>query len=98
MLSGRGTLPALTTVLIVMLTTGPVVPSFDQTAPSAGQPRIARDFQLDLVDVWTVTDIELQPGERVVFTATGNARCSDQDAEFGPGGLPRAFLDLLRLL
>src|SRR5262249_11151239 len=48
--------------------------------------------------VWTVTDLDIKPGERVVFTATGTARCPGRNEEFGPAGIPRGFRDLLRVL
>jgi hypothetical protein len=59
--------------------------------------RISRDVKLSAASIWTTTDIELQPGERAVFTATGTGRCG-QESEFGPAGLPRGFRDLLRVL
>src|SRR5215470_2588755 len=57
--------------------------------------RISRDVKLSTTSMWTTTDIELQPGEGAVFTATGTGRCG-KDSEFGPAGLPRGFRDLLR--
>ena len=59
--------------------------------------RISRDVKLSAASIWTTTDIELQPGERAVFTATGTGRCGPEN-EFGPAGLPRGFRDLLRVL
>ena len=59
--------------------------------------RISRALKLSAATIWTTTDIELQPGERAVFTATGTGRCG-LESEFGPEGLPRGFRDLLRVL
>lgn len=70
-------------------------------APSPSQPetpRISRDVPIKLLDVWTATDLELQPGERAVFSATGTGRCAGDVADFGPAGLPRNYRDLLRVL
>jgi hypothetical protein len=66
-------------------------------APAAAA-RISRDVQTSSVlDIWTLTDIEIQPGERVVLTGTGSGTCSGS-TEFGPTGIAREFLDLLRVL
>ena len=59
--------------------------------------RISRDVRTSALDVWTLTDIEVQPGERVVLTGGGGGTCPGQTAEFGPTGIPREFLDLLRI-
>jgi hypothetical protein len=67
-------------------------------ATPAAPPRLARDVTLKVGEVWTMTDLDLKPGERAVFTATGSGRCGAQDPEFGPAGLPRSFRDLLRVL
>ena len=66
-------------------------------APAPAQPRLTRDLTVDAQAVWTTTDLALKPGDRVVFRATGTARCGDQQT-FGPAGLPRGFRDLLRVL
>ena len=66
-------------------------------APAPAQPRLTRDLTVDAQAVWTTTDLTLKPGDRVVFRATGTARCGDQQT-FGPAGLPRGFRDLLRVL
>src|SRR5262245_36697005 len=66
--------------------------------PAAEQAKVARDFQIDGKEVWFSTGLELKPGERVVFTATGTSRCPGQDAESGPAGIPRGFRDLPRIL
>ena len=44
------------------------------------------------------TDLEIKPGERTVFSATGTGRCPGQDAYFGPAGLRQGYRDLLRVL
>ena len=64
----------------------------------AGQARISRDISLNPGDLWTTTDIELQPGERAVFTSTGTGHCAGESDAFGPAGIPRGFRDLLRIL
>ena len=62
------------------------------------KPRLSRDIQVGPRDVWTITDIEIKPGERVTFAAKGNASCAGAGNAFGPEGLPRGFRDLLRIL
>ena len=61
-------------------------------------PRLSRDISLNSGDLWTTTDVVLEPGERAVFTGKGTGRCPGQTADFGPTGLPRGFRDLLRVL
>jgi hypothetical protein len=68
------------------------------TAGSPATPRVSRDFQVGAGTVWTSTDLELQPGDRLVFTANGEARCPGVESAFGPAGIPRGFRDLLRIL
>jgi len=63
----------------------------------AETPRISRDVRISVRDVWTPTDIDVQPGERAVFTGAGTGICDGQ-TEFGPVGIPRGFRDLLRVL
>src|SRR6476660_5316422 len=70
-----------------------VTPSLVQ----AEAARISRDIRISVRDVWTPTDIEVQPGERAVLTGAGTGT-SDGQVEFGPVGIPRGFRDLLRVL
>jgi hypothetical protein len=75
--------------------------AFSWRAGAAAQTetlRIARDVTLNPREVWTTTDLEIKPGERTVFSATGTGRCSGQDADFGPVGLRQGYRDLLRVL
>jgi hypothetical protein len=60
--------------------------------------RASRDIQVKSEEVWSATDLELKPGERVVFSAGGTARCPGEDSPFGPEGIPRGFKDLLRVM
>jgi LssY C-terminus len=60
--------------------------------------RITRDIPISVRDVWTPTDVDVRAGERAVFTGTGTGLCDGQTEEFGPGGIPRGFRDLLRVL
>jgi hypothetical protein len=71
-----------------------------QTSPAVPveKARITKDLQVSPQNVWTITDLELRPGERATFRATGTGRCAGQDTDFGPGGIPRGFRDLLRIL
>ena len=64
----------------------------------AGKKRLTKDFTLKGDSHWTDTNIDVQPGERILITATGNLRYADAKAENGPEGMPRGFKDLLRIL
>ena len=48
-------------------------------------------------DRWTDTKIDLAPGDRVTFSATGNVQCPASSPN-GPAGLARGWKDLLRIL
>lgn len=67
-------------------------------AAQDSSPRVSRDFDVGQKDVWTLTDLEVKPGERVVFAAKGSATCGEATSSFGPDGIPRGFRDLLRIL
>jgi hypothetical protein len=67
------------------------------TTSSTKQP-LSKEFTLDGSKVWTDTGITLEPGQRVVVTASGTLRYSDAKADNGPGGLVRGFKDLIRNL
>src|SRR5262245_52810887 len=76
-------------------------PAFGAQTPSASQTeeaRVVRDITLKVGEVWTSSDLDIKPGERTVFTASGTGQCSGQGADFGPAGIPRSFRDLLRVL
>ena len=76
-----------------------LAPVSQATAEAPSQTaRIARDVQINAAEVWTLTDIEIQPGERAVFTGSGSGTCAGEAAPFGPAGIPRGFRDLLRVL
>ena len=64
----------------------------------AEDPRASRDVVVGQSGVWTETDLNVDPGERVVFAATGDASCPGAADRFGPDGLARGFRDLLRIL
>ncbi|GAC1635787.1 MAG: hypothetical protein NVS9B14_13490 [Candidatus Acidiferrum sp.] len=72
-----------------------------QTPPAkqpSGKKRLAKDFTLGGDSHWTDTNIDVQPGEHILITASGNLRYADAKAENGPEGTPRGFKDLLRIL
>ncbi len=47
---------------------------------------------------WLDTKIDLQPGDKVSFSAEGKVTCPMASQDAGPAGLPRAWKDLLRIL
>ena len=63
-----------------------------------GKKRLTKEFTLKGDSYWTDTNIQLQPGEHVLVTATGKLRYLDAKEENGPEGVPRGFKDLLRIL
>jgi hypothetical protein len=72
-------------------------PQSSAPVPS-GKKRLSRDFPVKGDSHWTDTNIDLQPGERALITATGNMRYADAKEENGPEGMSRGFKDLLRQL
>ncbi len=70
----------------------------EQTDASAGARRISQEIQLTGDQHWSDTGIDVKPGERVAFTASGTMRYADAKEDNGPEGRPRGFKDLLRIL
>jgi len=91
------TLAAGSTALAFAQSSAPA-PAQSSSIVAADRPRISRDLPIGGEEVWATTDVELQPGERAVFTATGTSRCPGQAGAFGPEGIPRGYRDLLRML
>jgi hypothetical protein len=69
-----------------------------EAAPSKAKKRLSKDFTLKGDSTWTDTGIDLQPGEKIVVTASGTMRYADAKSDNGPDGLSRGFKDLLRIL
>ena len=67
-----------------------------QTPP--GKKRLSQEVQLTGEESWIDTTIDIQAGEHVLITATGQLRYADAKDDNGPDGLPRGFKDLLRIL
>ena len=72
-----------------------VVPS---TAAPAEKLLLSQEFALRGDTHWTDTGIDIQPGQRVVISASGTLKYVDAQAPNGPEGLPRSYRDLLRIL
>src|SRR5208337_1354554 len=68
------------------------------SATPASKQLLSKEFTLAAAKIWTDTDITLEAGQRVIFTADGNLRYSDAKADNGPDGLARGFKDLIRIL
>jgi hypothetical protein len=64
----------------------------------SGKLRISQEVQLIGDSSWVDTGIDVQAGEHVVATATGNLRYADQQSDTTPAGIARGFKDLLRNL
>jgi len=67
-------------------------------AGAAGKQLQSKEFTLEGSKIWTDTGITVEPGQRIVVTATGTLRYIDAKADNGPAGLARNFKDLLRIL
>jgi hypothetical protein len=76
----------------------PAAQSHAANAAAAGKQLQSKEFTLEGSKVWTDTGITLEPGQRIVVTATGTLRYTDAKADNGPEGLARNFKDLLRIL
>ncbi len=63
-------------------------------------PLWAQSHELDLTpaSAWVDTGIDLNVGDTLHITATGQLQYSTARQSNGPGGLPRSFTDLLRAL
>jgi len=64
----------------------------------SGKKRLSQEIQLTGEETWLDSGIDVQPGEHVLFTATGKLRYADAKEDNGPEGLGRSFKDLLRVL
>jgi hypothetical protein len=77
-------------------TQDPQNPASPQKPP--GNERLSQELQLTGENSWIDTTIDIQAGEHVLITATGQLRYADAKDDNGPDGLPRGFKDLLRVL
>ncbi len=59
---------------------------------------MSQEIQLTGDSSWVDSGIDVQAGEHVVATATGNLRYADQQTDTTPAGIARGFKDLLRIL
>lgn len=73
-------------------------PNSMATSTPSGKLRLSQEVQLTGDSSWVDTGIDVQAGEQVVATATGNLRYADQQTDTAPAGIARGFKDLLRNL
>src|ERR1700674_446567 len=66
--------------------------------PPTGKRRISQEVQITGDQSWSDTGIDVQPGEHIVVTATGELHYADAKEDTGPDGITRGFKDLLRIL
>jgi hypothetical protein len=64
----------------------------------AGKARLSQEVQLAGEATWLDTGIDVQAGEHVLISASGELRYADAKESNGPQGLPRGFKDLIRVL
>jgi hypothetical protein len=79
-------------------TTSVPQPVAQSATSSSAKQTLSKEFTLAGSKVWTDTGITLEPGQRIVVTASGALRYSDAKTDNGPGGLARGFKDLIRNL
>jgi hypothetical protein len=70
----------------------------EKTSAPSGKRRVSQDVAVTGSDYWIDTNIDVQPAERLVITASGKLRYADAQNDNGPEGLPRGWKDLLRIL
>ena len=69
-----------------------------QSKPAPERPLLTQEIQLTGDTQWTDTGIDVQPGERLLFSASGTLRYPDAKSDNSAAGLPRDFKDLLHSL
>jgi len=72
--------------------------SISTPAPPLTKLLLTQEIQLTGDQLWVDTTIDLHPGQRLIFSATGSLRYPDAKSDNSPAGLPRNFKDLLRIL
>jgi hypothetical protein len=82
---------------LVRDSSAPPVPQIASQVPP-GKKRLSQEIQLTGEESWLDTGMDIQAGEHVLLTATGALRYPDAKSDNGPEGLPRGFMDLLRVL
>ena len=66
--------------------------------PPLGKRRVSQEIQITGQQSWADTGIDVEPGEHIVVSASGQLRYADAKEDNGPDGIPRGFKDLLRIL
>jgi hypothetical protein len=72
-------------------------PSAVSTPPTTKR-LLSQEIQLTGDQLWVDTGIDVHPGERLLFSASGTLRYADAKTDNSPDGLTRGFKDLLRIL
>jgi hypothetical protein len=60
------------------------------------KPLITQEIQLTGDTLWLDTNIDIVPGEHLVFSASGSLQYPDAKSDNSPEGLPRSYKDLIR--
>src|SRR5271163_3567795 len=68
------------------------------SAPPTTKRLLSQEIQLTGDQLWVDTGIDVHPGERLLFSASGSLRYVDAKSDNSPTGLHRGFKDLLRIL
>jgi hypothetical protein len=67
-------------------------------ATPSSKPGLSQEIQLTGDETWVDTNIDVLPGERLLFSASGTLRYADAKTDNTPDGLTRGFKDLIRIL
>jgi len=73
-------------------------PSTQLPAIPSAKLRLSQEIQLTGDQLWVDTGIDVHPGERLLFSASGSLRYDDAKTDNTPDGLTRGYKDLLRIL
>ncbi len=84
---------SLTAFLALSAFTSPQAPAATSLTPHINKPQ---EFEVSGSEDWLSTGIEVRQGDQIRFSASGTIRLSPA-RETGPEGLPRKWLDLLRI-
>src|SRR5215471_20005479 len=88
-------LALVTAAVCVPPTPGLLQQAVQTEKPSTASPR----FTVNASQQWVDTNIDLNPGEKVQLTASGEITYPQEgktpERQFGPAGLPRSFSDVL---
>src|ERR1700680_2089297 len=82
-------------LLSILLTLALAIPAAAQTPAPAQTPQKTKELDVPGNQPWSDTGVDLQPGQTITITATGNLQYMDGNTP-GPQGTARSWKDLVR--